>query len=158
MQKIKGMLGVFWVLYVTLKYPSLLHKRVVWSAPHCISTEWNVAWQNLTKEFYRIITLSCPSFTYIYLLRDFQLSSEDNVSRTHDHVLCHRVVEIHQNQYFVTKGDSNKLDDRWMFSKAKNRRYGLERHHLIGKIHGRLPYIGLPVLMVRETYWGKVSI
>ena len=87
----------------------------------------------------------------------FKVSSEDDFSQTQDHVLCHRVVEIHQNQYFVTKGDSNKHDDRWMFSKAKHRQFGLERHHLIGKIHARLPYVGLPVLIVRETYWGKVG-
>ena len=87
---------------------------------------------------------------------------EDNEARKRHHpVLCHRVVGINtfnQTMYFVTKGDSNEHDDRRLFSKSTHRQFGLERHHLIGKIQARLPYLGMPVLMIRETHWGKVSL
>ena len=65
-------------------------------------------------------------------------------------LLCHRIIAIKKSRFY-TKGDGNQHDDSWLSD-------GFQYEQIQGKIWLRVPYIGLPVLAVRETLTGKVLV
>ena len=73
--------------------------------------------------------------------------------------VCHRVVRLkafNSNEWgFMTKGDDNKHDDRWLLSTGSN---WIKPDQLRGLVRIRIPHVGLPVLIIKETFYGKVSI
>ena len=66
-----------------------------------------------------------------------------------DLLLCHRIVSINGSRIF-TKGDANKNDDSWILQN------GFPYENVQGKVFFRVPQLGLPILVIRETWIGKV--
>jgi signal peptidase len=64
--------------------------------------------------------------------------------------IVHRILKLHLdaetgNEFILTKGDNNTVNDRGLYDKGQ---LWLERKHIIGRIKGHLPYIGMiPVLL-----------
>ncbi|KAL6071647.1 Signal peptidase complex catalytic subunit S11C, variant 2 [Balamuthia mandrillaris] len=70
--------------------------------------------------------------------------------------VVHRVVNVHQrtekgNEILeaLTKGDNNELDDWKALIYTPDMRW-VERQHLIGKVHGFLPYVGYITIVMNE--------
>jgi signal peptidase len=64
--------------------------------------------------------------------------------------IVHRVLKLHVDaktgeEFILTKGDNNPVNDRGLYDRGQ---LWLERKHIIGRIKGHLPYIGMiPVLL-----------
>ncbi|KAJ9688617.1 hypothetical protein PVL29_014328 [Vitis rotundifolia] len=66
--------------------------------------------------------------------------------------IVHRVIEVHERQDngevdVLTKGDHNPKDDRFLYP------YGqlwLQRHHIMGRAVGFLPYVGWVTIIMTE--------
>jgi hypothetical protein len=74
--------------------------------------------------------------------------------------VCHRVVKIEKvgsriGWGFMTKGDANQHDDRWLMT---SRDKWIEPDRIRGKVWLRIPKLGLPVLYIKETMMGKVML
>ena len=69
-------------------------------------------------------------------------------------VLCHRIINITDKGEFITKGDANKQDDRRLMPPGQ---LGFKKEQLLGKVWKGIPYLGLPVLVIWEYHWCKVS-
>ena len=79
----------------------------------------------------------------------------DSMSQT----VCHRVVRIEKvgpkdGWGFMTKGDANQHDDRWLMT---SRDKWIEPDRIRGKVRLRIPRLGLPILYIKETMMGKVN-
>merc|ERR1712000_514953 len=65
--------------------------------------------------------------------------------------IVHRVVSVHERPdgkvEFLTKGDNNRVNDRGLY--ARNQRW-LKRKHLIGRVRGYLPYIGMVTILMND--------
>ena len=70
-------------------------------------------------------------------------------------VLCHRIINITDKGEFITKGDANKQDDRWLMPPGQ---LGFKKEQLLGKVWNGIPYLGLPVLVIWEYHWCKVLL
>ncbi|CAF1265575.1 unnamed protein product, partial [Rotaria sordida] len=63
----------------------------------------------------------------------------------------HRVIKVHGKNdgyvKFLTKGDTNQVDDRGLYSPGQ---LWLERKDIIGKVKGYMPYIGSIFILMRD--------
>ncbi|XP_054822714.1 uncharacterized protein LOC129321012 isoform X2 [Prosopis cineraria] len=69
----------------------------------------------------------------------------------HDIPIVHRVIEVHERQdtgeaYILTKGDNNPMDDRVFY----NGQQWLQKHHIMGRAVGFLPFVGWVTIMMTE--------
>ena len=71
-----------------------------------------------------------------------------------DDIVCHRVINVTNLGEIVTKGDANMHDDRWLLPSGQ---MGFKPQQILGKAFWRIPRLGYPVLLIRETYWAKVQ-
>ena len=73
--------------------------------------------------------------------------------------VCHRIVSVKEsgsdNWAIMTKGDANKHDDKWLLASGQ---FWINPGRLKGLIWVRIPFLGLPVLYIKETLIGKVII
>ncbi|KAH7546408.1 hypothetical protein FEM48_Zijuj01G0197800 [Ziziphus jujuba var. spinosa] len=66
--------------------------------------------------------------------------------------IVHRVIRVHEERdtdesYFLTKGDSNHLDDRALYAHGQD---WLEPQHIMGRAVGYLPYFGYVTIIMTE--------
>ncbi|XP_035547501.1 signal peptidase complex catalytic subunit SEC11C-like isoform X2 [Juglans regia] len=66
--------------------------------------------------------------------------------------IVHRVIKVHERQDtgevdVLTKGDSNKDDDRVLYA---HRQLWLQQHHIVGRAVGFLPYVGWVTIIMTE--------
>lgn len=66
--------------------------------------------------------------------------------------IVHRVIKVHEQQdtgevNILTKGDNNDVDDRMLY--AQGQRW-LQRHHVMGRAVGFLPYVGWMTIIMTE--------
>ncbi|KAH7854208.1 hypothetical protein Vadar_011376 [Vaccinium darrowii] len=66
--------------------------------------------------------------------------------------IVHRVIKVHERQDtgevdVLTKGDNNSGDDRLLY--AQGQRW-LQRHHIMGRAVGFLPYVGWVTIIRTE--------
>lgn len=60
--------------------------------------------------------------------------------------IVHRIVSLHGDNRFLTKGDNNPVDDVGLYRGPKF----LEEKDIVGKVHGYVPYVGyVTIAMVR---------
>ncbi|XP_019169030.1 PREDICTED: signal peptidase complex catalytic subunit SEC11C [Ipomoea nil] len=64
--------------------------------------------------------------------------------------IVHRVIKVHQRNDsrefdILTKGDNNPEDDRGLYSPGQQ---WLNRHHIIGRAVGFLPYVGYVTIIM----------
>ncbi|KAM3714064.1 hypothetical protein ACJW31_01G303700 [Castanea mollissima] len=70
----------------------------------------------------------------------------------HDIPIVHRVIKVHERQdtgevYILTKGDNNHEDDRVLYAQGQ---HWLQRHHVMGRAVGFLPYVGWMTIIMTE--------
>ncbi|CAG8490523.1 6383_t:CDS:2 [Funneliformis caledonium] len=66
--------------------------------------------------------------------------------------IVHRVIKLHdekesEKQFILTKGDNNQVDDRGLYNKGQ---LWIHREHIIGKVRGFLPYIGIITILMND--------
>ncbi|XP_015933360.1 uncharacterized protein LOC107459646 isoform X1 [Arachis duranensis] len=66
--------------------------------------------------------------------------------------IVHRVIQVHERQDsgevdILTKGDSNEDDDRVLYAQGQ---LWLQRHHIMGRAIGSLPYAGWVTIILTE--------
>ncbi|XP_016174238.1 signal peptidase complex catalytic subunit SEC11C-like isoform X1 [Arachis ipaensis] len=66
--------------------------------------------------------------------------------------IVHRVIQVHERQDtgevdILTKGDSNNDDDRVLYAQGQ---LWLQRHHIMGRAIGSLPYAGWVTIILTE--------
>ncbi|KAE9584567.1 hypothetical protein Lal_00021758 [Lupinus albus] len=66
--------------------------------------------------------------------------------------IVHRVIKVHERQdtgevEILTKGDNNYGDDRLLYAQGQ---LWLQRHHIMGKAVGFLPYVGWVTIIMTE--------
>jgi len=66
--------------------------------------------------------------------------------------IVHRILKIHKDdatgeEYILTKGDNNKVDDRALYNKDQ---LWVKRNEIIGKVKGYLPYIGYFTIVMSD--------
>ncbi|RDX83022.1 Signal peptidase complex catalytic subunit SEC11C, partial [Mucuna pruriens] len=66
--------------------------------------------------------------------------------------VVHRVIEVHERQdteetYILTKGDNNDVDDRVMYNHGQQ---WLQKHHIMGRAVGFLPYVGWATIIMTD--------
>ncbi|KAM5547886.1 hypothetical protein ABKV19_002047 [Rosa sericea] len=66
--------------------------------------------------------------------------------------IVHRVIKVHERKdtgedYVLTKGDNNSDDDRILY--APGQRW-LQKHHIMGRAAGFLPYVGWVTIIMTE--------
>ncbi|KYQ99722.1 microsomal signal peptidase subunit [Tieghemostelium lacteum] len=65
--------------------------------------------------------------------------------------IVHRVLNVHENaagDYLIlTKGDNNTVDDRSLYNKDQR---WLTRDHIIGRVGGYLPYVGMITIVMHD--------
>ncbi|CAL0304989.1 unnamed protein product [Lupinus luteus] len=69
-------------------------------------------------------------------------------------------IDVHepynvQETYMLTKGDNNPMDDRVLYNDGQ---YWLQRHHLMGKAVGILPYGGWMTIIMSEKPFVKYIV
>ncbi|XP_050365113.1 uncharacterized protein LOC126783641 isoform X2 [Argentina anserina] len=74
--------------------------------------------------------------------------------------IVHRVIKVHERRdtgedYVLTKGDNNPGDDRVLY--APGQRW-LQKHHIMGRAVGFLPYGGWVTIIMTEKPIIKASI
>ncbi|KXN70019.1 Sec11-like 3, isoform CRA_b, partial [Conidiobolus coronatus NRRL 28638] len=67
--------------------------------------------------------------------------------------IVHRVLKLHADaktgeEFILTKGDDNPVNDRGLYDRGQ---LWLERKHIIGRIKGHLPYVGMIPLLLNEN-------
>ncbi|XP_047324375.1 signal peptidase complex catalytic subunit SEC11C-like [Impatiens glandulifera] len=66
--------------------------------------------------------------------------------------IVHRVIEVHGDGQGVvdvlTKGDNNEVDDRSLYAHGQ---FWLQRHHIMGRAVGYLPYLGWVTIIITEN-------
>ncbi|KAH9576836.1 hypothetical protein CY35_01G184100 [Sphagnum magellanicum] len=82
-------------------------------------------------------------------------SMEPGFRRGRDIPIVHRVIKVHErvetNEVEVlTKGDNNMGDDRVLYAHGQ---MWLQRHHIMGRAVGFLPYVGwVTIIMTEKPY------
>ncbi|KAL4039169.1 hypothetical protein IC575_002816 [Cucumis melo] len=66
--------------------------------------------------------------------------------------IVHRVIKVHERQDsgevdVLTKGDNNYGDDRLLYAQGQQ---WLQRHHIMGRAVGFLPYVGWVTIIMTE--------
>jgi len=66
--------------------------------------------------------------------------------------IVHRILKIHKNDedgedYILTKGDNNNIDDRALYNKDQ---LWIKKSDIIGKVKGFLPYIGYITIVMSD--------
>ncbi|GLU18469.1 hypothetical protein SLE2022_347680 [Rubroshorea leprosula] len=66
--------------------------------------------------------------------------------------IVHRVIKVHERQdseevEVLTKGDNNDGDDRVLYAQGQ---LWLQRHHIMGRAVGFLPYVGWVTIIMTE--------
>ncbi|XP_021652052.2 uncharacterized protein LOC110643848 isoform X1 [Hevea brasiliensis] len=66
--------------------------------------------------------------------------------------IVHRVIKVHERQdtgevEVLTKGDNNYGDDRLLYAQGQ---LWLQRHHIMGRAVGFLPYVGWVTIIMTE--------
>jgi len=66
--------------------------------------------------------------------------------------IVHRVIKVHERQEtgeveVLTKGDNNYGDDRLLYAQGQ---LWLEKHHIMGRAVGFLPYVGWVTILMTE--------
>ncbi|KAG4088435.1 signal peptidase complex I [Neocallimastix lanati (nom. inval.)] len=67
--------------------------------------------------------------------------------------IVHRVLKIHKDtetgeEYILTKGDNNKIDDRGLYNKDQ---LWIKKSDIIGKVKGYLPYVGYFTIVMSDN-------
>ncbi|BGP33776.1 Signal peptidase complex catalytic subunit [Rhodotorula toruloides] len=65
--------------------------------------------------------------------------------------IVHRVIETHDEknsteQWILTKGDNNRVDDVGLYNGMKY----LRRSHIVGKVQGYVPYVGYGTILMND--------
>ncbi|KAL0680143.1 hypothetical protein Bca4012_008124 [Brassica carinata] len=73
--------------------------------------------------------------------------------------IVHRVIMVHERENtgevdVLTKGDNNPEDDRLLYAKGQ---LWLNRHHIMGRAVGFLPYVGWVTIIMTEKPIIKVN-
>ncbi|PON88980.1 hypothetical protein TorRG33x02_152090, partial [Trema orientale] len=66
--------------------------------------------------------------------------------------IVHRVIKVHERPdtgevNVLTKGDNNEIDDRMLYAQGQK---WLQRHHIMGRAVGFLPYVGWMTIIMTE--------
>ncbi|KAJ9050387.1 Signal peptidase complex catalytic subunit [Entomophthora muscae] len=66
--------------------------------------------------------------------------------------IVHRVLKIHvknetNEEFILTKGDNNNDNDRLLYDRKQ---LWLERHHIVGRVNGHLPYLGMITIILND--------
>ncbi|RHZ80369.1 hypothetical protein Glove_137g37 [Diversispora epigaea] len=66
--------------------------------------------------------------------------------------IVHRVIKVHDEketdkQFILTKGDNNQVDDRGLYNPGQ---LWIHKEHIIGKVKGFLPYIGIITILMND--------
>ncbi|KAI8377727.1 uncharacterized protein BYT42DRAFT_571378 [Radiomyces spectabilis] len=74
--------------------------------------------------------------------------------------IVHRVIKLHddvktQKQYLLTKGDNNPGDDRGLYDR---RQMWIHQHHVVGKVKGFVPYVGMVTILMNDYPWLKTVL
>eukprot|EP00245_Coleochaete_scutata_P018267 TRINITY_DN93_c2_g1_i1.p1 TRINITY_DN93_c2_g1~~TRINITY_DN93_c2_g1_i1.p1 ORF type:complete len:199 (+),score=33.65 TRINITY_DN93_c2_g1_i1:70-597(+) len=76
--------------------------------------------------------------------------------------IVHRVIKVHEergssgNVRLLTKGDNNRMDDSYgVFAPGQ---LWLDRHHVMGRAIGYLPYVGYVTIIMTDFPWVKVLL
>ncbi|KAF3329379.1 signal peptidase complex catalytic subunit SEC11C [Carex littledalei] len=74
--------------------------------------------------------------------------------------IVHRVIKVHERKDtgeidILTKGDNNPVDDISLYSGGQ---LWLNRHHIIGRAKGYLPYVGYLTIIMTETPMIKYAL
>jgi signal peptidase len=59
-----------------------------------------------------------------------------------------------EDTYVLTKGDNNQRDDRYGIYNADME--WLRKEHIIGRVQGILPYVGMVTIIMNDYPWVKV--
>ncbi|XP_044494933.1 signal peptidase complex catalytic subunit SEC11A isoform X2 [Mangifera indica] len=78
-------------------------------------------------------------------------SMEPGFKRGREIPIVHRVIKVHERQDgevdVLTKGDNNYGDDRLLYAQGQ---LWLQRHHIMGRAVGFLPYVGWVTIIMTE--------
>ncbi|KAI8883861.1 SEC11-like protein C, partial [Backusella circina FSU 941] len=74
--------------------------------------------------------------------------------------IVHRVIKLHEDtatkkEYILTKGDNNALDDRGLYDR---RQMWIHKEHVVGKVKGFLPYVGMITIVMNDFPWVKYAL
>ncbi|KAI8980832.1 signal peptidase complex catalytic subunit SEC11C-like protein [Pilobolus umbonatus] len=74
--------------------------------------------------------------------------------------IVHRVIKIHEDaetkkEYILTKGDNNNADDRGLYNR---RQMWIHKDHIVGKVKGFLPYVGMVTIIMNDYPWLKTAL
>ncbi|KAI8987589.1 signal peptidase I [Mycotypha africana] len=74
--------------------------------------------------------------------------------------IVHRVIKIHEDantgkEYILTKGDHNSRDDRVLYNRGQ---MWIHREHIVGKVRGFLPYLGMVTIVMNDYPWVKFAL
>ncbi|CEG75288.1 Putative Signal peptidase I [Rhizopus microsporus] len=58
-------------------------------------------------------------------------------------------------EYLLTKGDNNARDDRVLYDRGQ---MWINKEHLVGKVKGFLPYVGMVTIMMNDYAWMKYAV
>ncbi|EGG15960.1 microsomal signal peptidase subunit [Cavenderia fasciculata] len=65
--------------------------------------------------------------------------------------IVHRVLEVHEDANglyeILTKGDNNTIHDKQLYAEGQN---WLGREHIIGRVKGFLPYVGMVTIVMHD--------
>ncbi|KAI0240940.1 Signal peptidase complex catalytic subunit [Massospora cicadina] len=66
--------------------------------------------------------------------------------------IVHRVIKLHikngtNEEFILTKGDNNNDNDRMLYDRKQ---LWLERKHIIGRVNGHLPYLGMITIILND--------
>ncbi|KAM3410139.1 hypothetical protein ACQJBY_002392 [Aegilops geniculata] len=79
-------------------------------------------------------------------------SMEPGFKRGREIPIVHRVIKVHERQEsgevdILTKGDNNFGDDRLLYAQGQ---LWLQKHHIMGRAVGYLPYVGWVTIVMTE--------
>ncbi|RXH88499.1 hypothetical protein DVH24_000098 [Malus domestica] len=79
-------------------------------------------------------------------------SMEPGFKRGREIPIVHRVIKVHERKDtgevdVLTKGDNNFGDDRLLYAQGQ---LWLQRHHIMGRAVGFLPYVGWVTIIMTE--------
>ncbi|KAG1152244.1 hypothetical protein G6F37_001053 [Rhizopus arrhizus] len=73
--------------------------------------------------------------------------------------IVHRVLKIHEDEsgkeFILTKGDNNHRDDRVLYDRGQ---MWINKEHIVGKVKGFLPYVGMVTILMNDYAWMKYAI
>ncbi|KAI8058214.1 Sec11-like 1, isoform CRA_e [Syncephalis plumigaleata] len=66
--------------------------------------------------------------------------------------IVHRVLRVHNNrktgeQYLLTKGDNNPVDDRGLYNPGQD---WVRKKEVVGRVKGFLPYVGMATIIIND--------